>query len=40
MTAYFVQVSVPNELLPENKNFLDVQVSDLDGLFGQASIFF
>lgn len=40
MTAYLIQVSVPNELLPENKNILDVQVSDLDGLFGQASIFF
>ncbi|WP_017415795.1 hypothetical protein [Clostridium tunisiense] len=40
MTAYLLQVSVSDELLPENENMLDVQVSDLDGLFGQASIFF
>ncbi|MPM91320.1 hypothetical protein SDC9_138448 [bioreactor metagenome] len=40
MTAYLVQVSIPKELLPDNKNTLVVQVSDLDGLFGQAAIFF
>ncbi|EQB86100.1 hypothetical protein J2Z44_002637 [Clostridium punense] len=40
MTAYLIQVSMPDELLPEKENMLDVQVSDLDGLFGQAAIFF
>ena len=40
LTAYLIQVSMPDELLPENKNMLVVQVLDLDGLFGQASIFF
>lgn len=40
MTAYLMQVSLPEKLLHENKNLLDIQILDLDRLFGQASIFF
>lgn len=40
MTAYLMQVSLPEKLLNKNENFLDVQILDLDELFGQASLFF
>ena len=40
MTAYLIQVSLPEKLLNKNGNLFDIQVLDLDGLFGQASIFF
>lgn len=38
--AYLLQASIPDKLLPIDKNLLDVQILDLDGFFGQASIFF
>lgn len=40
MIAYLMQVSLPEKLLNENEKFLDVQILDLDELFGQASLFF
>jgi hypothetical protein len=40
MSAYLMQVSLPEVLLHKNENLLDVQILDLDGLSGQASIFF
>lgn len=38
--AYLLQASIPDKLLPRDKNLLDVQIEDLDGFFGQASLFF
>ena len=40
LTAYLIQISLPENLLEKNKNILDIKIMDLDGLFGQASIFF
>ena len=40
LTAYLIQVSLPEILLNKNENLLDVQIFDLEGFFGQASIFF
>jgi hypothetical protein len=40
LKGFLMQISLPRELRPEKENFLDVQVTDSDGYFGQASIFF
>lgn len=40
LIAYLIQVSLPKKLLAKNDNLLDIQISDLDGFFGQSSIFF
>ena len=40
LTAYLMQVSLPETLLSKNENLLDIQILDLDGYFGQALIFF
>lgn len=40
LTSYLIQVSLPENLLDKNENFLDLKILDLDGYFGQASIFF
>lgn len=40
LTGYLMQVSLPNQWRKEKENILDIQISDLDGHFGQASIFF
>lgn len=40
MTAFLIQVSLPKNLLGNDENLLDLHLLDLDGFFGQASIFF
>lgn len=40
LNAYLIQISLPKKLLDTNENILDVKILDLDGHFGQASIFF
>ncbi|MGO1470729.1 MAG: carboxypeptidase-like regulatory domain-containing protein [Tissierella sp.] len=40
LTAYLMQVSLPEGLLHKSENLLDIEILDLDGFFGQASIFF
>lgn len=40
LTAYLMQVSLPEGLLHKSENLLDIEILDLDGFFWQASIFF
>lgn len=40
LTGFLMQVSLPNQWRPDSENFLDIQIRDLDGYFGQASTFF
>lgn len=40
LTAYLMQISLPEILLLKNENLLDIQILDLGEFFGQASIFF
>jgi hypothetical protein len=40
LQGFLMQISMPSKGRPEKDNFLDVQVTDSDGHFGQASIFF
>ena len=40
MTAYLMQVSLPEKYYPVNENFIDIRINDEHGNYGQASMYF